>query len=93
MSLLQQCQTLDVDLFPCGDSIDVEGPREALTTDFLEVLKLHKPALLRHLEFFEERAAMREFHGGLSRRDAEEGAAVDLFNADWLHANGGRQEV
>jgi len=46
-------------------------PRSAVTPDLLDRLKAHKGELLASIERFEERAAIMEFDGGLSRPEAE----------------------
>ena len=41
-----------------------------------------------HYEFFEERAAIREYDGGQSRKEAEKGATIDTikhFNLGVIH--------
>ena len=81
-----------------GDYLDVSAehePPEAL----LELLHRHKPELLRLLRpsldgwsaedwqaFFDERAAIYEFDGGLPRPEAET-RAFDCCAVEWLNRN------
>ena len=69
---------------------DAYGVGRTRTYDLIAALKSNKPAILAALAqappeaegwryHFEERAAIREHDGGLSRTDAEAGAL-----ADWL---------
>lgn len=54
-------------------------PRLALTPELLDRLKAHKAELLKALERYEERAAIREYEAGLSREEAERLAQRECF--------------
>jgi hypothetical protein len=70
-ALLTTLRARGVTLTPWGDRVRVRAPSEALTDDVREALRTHKAALLDRVEAFEERAALMEFDGGLSRAEAE----------------------
>ena len=57
-----------------GDGLRASGPREAVQS-WLRVLRPHRDAVEAVIEAQEERAAIMEFDGGLSRIDAEAAAA------------------
>ena len=63
------------------------APREALTDDLRAVIRAERDSLVRALdaeaqrEAFEERAAIMEFDGGMTRADAE-AAAFALHQAE-----------
>lgn len=74
--LLEALHGRGLRLSACGDHLRVE-PRSRVKDADRELIRSHKPALLvflqaeaRH-EAFEERAAILEFDGGLTRADAE----------------------
>jgi hypothetical protein len=82
--------TLDV-----ADGMLLVSPASRVTKDLLAALRLAKPELLALLatggldehgaswrEAFEERAAIMEFDGGLSRKDAEAAALETLSETD-----------
>ena len=60
-----------VTLTPRGDRLHVDAPAGTLTLALRAALRTHKAALLDLLEAFEERAAIAEYCGGLSRVEAE----------------------
>jgi hypothetical protein len=81
-----------------GDTLDLSAEREP-PKRLLELLHCHKPELLRLLHsslegwsaedwqvFFNERAAICEFDGGLSRPGAE-GCAFACCVSEWLNRN------
>lgn len=81
-TLLASCKQSGVTIRLEGDRLKVAGD-EAAVTKLLPILKAHKQdllALLTELErdFFEERAAIAEFDGGLSRSKAEAFAMAEL---------------
>ena len=60
------------------------SPRSAVTPDLVQRMKAHKAELLTMAcdaadEQFEERAAIMEYDGGLSRTDAERNARKLIF--------------
>lgn len=59
--------------------MDVSGPREVLSPSLLERLKEHKADLLDLLQLVEERAALMEFDGGLTRSEADQRALAVYF--------------
>jgi hypothetical protein len=61
-----------------GDAIRYRAPRGALTPPLRAALMEHKANILFD---FEERSAIREYDGGLSRAEAERLAAGDILNA------------
>jgi hypothetical protein len=81
-----------------GDELDLSAEQEPPDT-LLELLHRHKPELLRLLRpsldgwlaedwqvFFDERAGIAEFDGGLSRAEAE-ARAFACCVAEWLNHN------
>jgi len=79
--LMRDLESASVRLQPRGERLRVEAPKGVLTQDQREGLKRYKSELLRLLdaeasdedarEYIEERAAIAEYHGGLSRAEAE----------------------
>ena len=81
-ALLDSCEQAGVFLRLDNGKVKAYG-REAVIAQFLPILKAHKEELKAFLaseehEFFEERAAMLEFGGGLSRKEAEAQASQEL---------------
>ncbi len=81
-----------------GDELDLSAEQEPPDT-LLKLLHRHKPELLRLLRpslegwsaedwraFFEERAAIAEFDGGLPRAEAE-ARAFACCVAEWINRN------
>ena len=81
-----------------GDELDLSAEQEPPDT-LLDLLHRHKPELLRLLRpslegwsaedwraFFDERAAIYEFDGGLPRPEAE-ARAFDCCVVEWLNRN------
>jgi hypothetical protein len=56
-----------------------DAPAGALGADLLGSMRAHRDDLLGLVEAVEERAAIREYDGGLSRADAERLALVDVL--------------
>jgi len=48
-----------------------DAPASVLDADLLETIRFHRDQLLELVERFEERAAIAQYDGGLSRGDAE----------------------
>ena len=73
IELLRTLQTCDVTLTPYPDgTLRYKAPKGTLTPALLDALREHKTALHDLVEAFEERAAIAEYCGGLSREDAEQ---------------------
>lgn len=78
--LLAECDSHGIRLALADDGgLTIDAPQLALTPDLLDRLKAQKAALLESIERFEERAAIMEFDGGLSRGEAERLARKDYF--------------
>lgn len=56
-----------------------DGPDHVLTDDRLATMRAHRDGLLALVERFEERAAVAQYDGGLSRSDAERLALAELL--------------
>ncbi len=56
-----------------------DAPAGVLGGDLLDAMRAHRDELLNLVEQFEERAAVREYDGGLSRADAERLALADVM--------------
>ena len=81
--MLKACATAGVALRIEGGAIRYTAPRGALTADLRAALVEHKPDIIFE---YEERAAIREFDGGLDRAEAERLAAADVLNAASIRA-------
>ncbi len=68
---LTTLRRLGVTLTPWVDRLRVDAPQNALTPALRAALREHKAELLDLLEDFEERTAIMEYNGGLSRDEAE----------------------
>lgn len=93
--IIQQCRQAGVVLQARGDRLHVEAPRGVLTDERRRLLAEHKADLLAVLaddnarEYFDERAAIREYEGGLDRDSTERQAARNIIeyrlpDAGWL---------
>ena len=71
VEVLTTLRGLGVTLTPWVDRLRVDAPEGTLTPALRAALREHKTALLDLLEAFEERAAIIEYCGGLSREEAE----------------------
>ena len=72
LALLQQFHECGVLLTPYPDgTLHYKAPKGVLTPTLLDGMRQHKAALHALVETFEERAAIAEYCGGLSRADAE----------------------
>ena len=83
LALVESCEQARVFLCLNNGKVKAYG-READIAQYLPLLKAHKEALKAFLicedqEFFDERAAIAEYCGGLSRIDAEAQAAHELL--------------
>jgi hypothetical protein len=56
------------------DTIQCRAPDGVLTPALVTAMRQHKEALLTMLEWYEERAGLLEYDGGLSRVEAERAA-------------------
>lgn len=78
--VLAECEAGGIRLTVAGDGgLTIDAPQPALTPSLLARLKAHKADLLTIMERFEERAAIREFDGGLCRLEAERLAWNDIL--------------
>ena len=75
--LMQHFAAADVTLRIEGDALRYRAPRGAMTPDLRAALVERKPDMLHD---YHERAAIREFEGGLERAEAERLAAEDILN-------------
>lgn len=83
-SVLQACDRLGVTLQVKGDALHIQAPKGAISANALAFLKKYKEDITAHLrgdtvldeqrEAYEERAAIMEYDGGLSRAAAERAA-------------------
>jgi FAD/FMN-containing dehydrogenase len=72
LALLQELHARGVCLTPYPDgTVHYTAPPDALTPTLLAAMRAHKQALHDLVELFEERAAIAEYCGGLSRVEAE----------------------
>ena len=55
-----------------GDRLRVEAPADVLSDAMSQAIRTHKEALLSLLELWEERSAIVEYCGDLSRDEAEQ---------------------
>ena len=70
--LLQQLYERGVILTPSPDgTLRYKAPKGTVTPALLEMMRQHKAELLDLVEAFEERAAIAQYCGGLSRPAAE----------------------
>ncbi|HBH51596.1 MAG TPA: hypothetical protein DDY91_06875 [Planctomycetaceae bacterium] len=80
VELFRECLARGLRLGRTGpQGMDVSGPREVLSPSLLERLKEHKADLLDLLQLVEERAALMEFDGGLTRSEADQRALAVYF--------------
>ena len=71
--LVQQFHALSVALTPYSDGIlHYKAPKGVLPPELLDAMRQYKLELHALVEAFEERAAMVEYYGGLSRAAAEQ---------------------
>ena len=100
-ALLREIRGYEIAIQASGDQLIVEGPAAALSDDVVARLQAAKPDLLMllghqsrshawdaedWLAYFDERAAIREWDGGLCRDDAEHHAFEDTAT-QWLRLN------
>ncbi len=80
VELLERLRALGVVLSIDGDGrLAYDAPADVLGDDLLAEMRAHRDELLGLVELIEERAAIREYDGGLSRADAERLAWVDVL--------------
>ena len=71
--LFQRLTAAGVVLTPDPDgALRYKAPTGVLTPGLLDALRQHKDELVTVVEAFEERAAMAEYCGGLTRAEAEQ---------------------
>jgi hypothetical protein len=71
-ALLHQLHTHGVRLTVQGERLRVEAPAAGVVSETLrQTMQRHKDTLLALLEQWDERSAIAEYDGGLSRDDAE----------------------
>jgi hypothetical protein len=72
LELFQQVRDLGIILTPYPDgTLHYTAPKGTMTPELAATIRQHKPALHALAEAFEERAAIAEYCGGLSRSEAE----------------------
>ena len=76
LTLLSEIKNHGLDVQAIDGNLHVR-PRERITVSIRATIRQHKAALVDFLETYEERAAIMEFDGGLSRQDAEAAAFED----------------
>ncbi|HMO94406.1 MAG TPA: hypothetical protein PKD64_19645 [Pirellulaceae bacterium] len=77
---MERLRALGVVLSIDGDGrLAYDAPADVLGDDLLAEMRAHRDELLGLVELIEERAAIREYDGGLSRADAERLAWVDVL--------------
>jgi hypothetical protein len=99
-ALLQELYRLGMTITANGSQLSVHGPDPAFTGELIARIRASKDELLELLRraeasrwrahdwhtYFEERAAIREHDGGLTRREAEHLAFDDTLT-QWLRLN------
>lgn len=55
------------------------SPKEQITDEIRALIKAYKDDLIDFLEAYEERAAIMQYDGGMSRQEAEATAFVDIM--------------
>ena len=72
LQLFQQLRDLGVGLTPYPDgTLRYKAPQGTMTPKLVDGMRQHKAALHAVAEAFEERAAIAEYGGGLTRAEAE----------------------
>jgi hypothetical protein len=98
LDLLEQARRYGVEIRAKGDKLKLKAPK-APPPDLLERLRASKPAILAALSepapawsadnwrvFFDERAGIAEFDGGLSRQEAE-ALAYETCLMHWVNTS------
>src|SRR5262249_10697021 len=70
-SLVSNLRSKGVNFAIHNEQLAVDAPKGTLTEVLRQAIRQHKEAIIAILEAFEERAAIAEYCGGLSRGDAE----------------------
>lgn len=82
---LDELRDLGAILALTDDGLEIDAPADVLSDERLARLRDQKPALRELLqaeaEYFEERAAVREYDGGFGRSEAETLARADIDQA------------
>ena len=76
LALLRLLRAMSVTLRPDGNRLYVDITAGNVTRAMLEALRQHQEVLLTILEWYEERAGLLEYDGGLSRVEAEREAWI-----------------
>jgi hypothetical protein len=79
LALFRVLRSAGVILRPDGDRLHVDAPAGVLTDALRQAMRQQKESLLGLVEWYEERAAIAEYCGGLSRPEAE-ALAWDALN-------------
>ena len=74
LALLRMLWEMHVTLRPDGNRLYVDITAGNVTREMLEALRQHQEVPLTILEWYEERAGLLEYDGGLSRVEAERAA-------------------
>lgn len=64
-----------------GGRLSYDGPAGSLGADVIERMKVCRDDLVDAVELWGERAAIREFDGGMDRADAAAAALIDVAGA------------
>lgn len=64
-----------------GGRLSYDGPADSLGGDVIERMRGCRDDLIDAVELWSERAAVREFDGGMDRADADAAALIDVARA------------
>jgi len=78
LALLRMLREMRVTLRPDGNRLYVDITAGNVTRAMLEALRQHKEAMHDMVEWLEERSALLEYDGGLSRAESEQEAWTQL---------------
>ena len=85
VDLLHQFHERGVEIKPYPDGkLRCRAPKDMLTPALLDAMRQHKDGLHGLVEAFEERAAIAEYGGGLSRPEAEAFAWESLVQKEMV---------
>lgn len=79
--LMAELIRADVALSIDGGRLSYDGPADSLGGEVIERMRGCRNDLIHAVELWSERAAIREFDGGMARPDAEAAALIDVAGA------------
>lgn len=86
LDLMRSCHSSGFQFARAENSrVQIDAPAGKLSDQLLAVLRTHKAEMLDILEWIDERAAIMEFDGGLSRSAAESQAWRFLYDQESVH--------